>query len=121
MCAKRTPSLFLKIKSMSGEYNFFAILILGVLSYYFSLRLVKNNTITSLQHRKMWNWVLLLSFAVSGLGGMLLSFAIDNGFRLGFYSLILWIHVESGIVMAVVSVFHILWHKQYFFRGRKKE
>lgn len=106
---------------MSGEYNFFVILILVAFSYLFSLRLVKDKTITLLRHRKIWNWMLLLSFAVSGLGGMLLSFAIDSGIRLGFYSLILWLHVEAGIAMAVVSVFHILRHKPYFLQGRKKE
>jgi len=103
---------------MSGDYNFFVITFLALASYYVSLMLVKNKMITLVQHRRLWNWILLVSFLVSGILGMFMSFAIDSGVKIGFYGTILWLHVEMGIVMAVVSIFHLLWHKQYFVRKR---
>ena len=104
---------------MTGEYNFFILSAVTLGAYYASLALVRNKSITLLQHRKTWNIVLLISFLISGLLGMLMSFLLDSGIRIPFYATILWLHVELGIVMALVSIFHLLWHRQYFWRTKK--
>lgn len=105
---------------MAGEYNFFAILLATLVAYCLSLVLVRKKAITLLRHRKTWNVILLASFAVSGLSGMAMSFLIDSGIRIGYYGAILFWHVELGVVMAVVSVFHLWWHRQYYIRGRRR-
>ncbi|MDD3190926.1 MAG: hypothetical protein PHI66_04540 [Candidatus Pacebacteria bacterium] len=105
---------------MSGDHNFFVITFFTLISYCASLMFVKNRTITLVRHRRFWNWILLVSFFISGIFGMLMSFMIDSDIKIGFYGTILWFHVEMGIVMAVVSVFHLLWHRQYFVRKRLK-
>lgn len=69
--------------------------------------------------RRLWNWVLLASFAISGLTGMLMAFVIDSGGRIGHYADVLFWHVELGIAMAVVSLIHILLHLRYFLNKRK--
>jgi len=104
---------------MSGEYNFFAILVFTLSAYYASLILVRKKSITLLQHWKFWNVVLLISFFVSGTSGMLMSFLIDSNVHVPYYATILWLHVELGIEMAVVSVFHLFRHRQYFWKLKK--
>ncbi|HWS48963.1 MAG TPA: hypothetical protein VN174_02865 [Candidatus Methanoperedens sp.] len=91
---------------MMDSYNFFLItgLVLGV---YFLTRGLKF-------HRQLWNMILLVFFLISGFLGLLLAFAIDQKMPLLQYRTILWIHVEAGIIMAIVSIFHTLWHIPYF-------
>lgn len=91
---------------MMDSYNFFLItgLVLGV---YFLTKGLKF-------HRQLWNMILLVFFLISGLLGLLLAFAIDQKMPLLQYRTILWIHVEAGIIMAIVSIFHTLWHIPYF-------
>ncbi|MFA7170790.1 MAG: hypothetical protein WC180_02255 [Candidatus Paceibacterota bacterium] len=99
---------------MTGEYNFFLISAVTLGAYGVSWFLVKKKSLTLFQHRKIWNIILLVSFLVSGVFGMLITFLIDSGIRVSFYPNILRLHVELGIVMALVSSIHLLWHKQYY-------
>ena len=101
---------------MSGEYNFFALLAATLGAYGASLLLVRKKTITLLGHRKIWNIILLMSFMGAGPLGMVMTLLIDSGIRIPYYADILWLHVESGIVMVIAAVFHALWHKAYYRR-----
>jgi len=56
----------------------------------------------------------LISFLVSGLTGLFFAFAIDQNRHLPNYLTGLWLHVEFGIVMATIAIFHALWHLPYF-------
>jgi len=99
---------------MFNSYNFITILIITVLLYFLSFYLVKKNKIKLLTHRKIWNIVLLFSFLISGLIGLILVILIDYNIYISWYSKILWTHVEFGIVMAIISIFHIIWHFNYY-------
>lgn len=99
---------------MWGEYNFFALSAATLSAYGVSLALVEKKIITLLRHRKVWNVILLISFIGAGPLGMLMSFLIESGIRIPFYADVLWLHVESGIVMVIVAVFHAWWHKAYY-------
>lgn len=65
-------------------------------------------------HRKLWNVILLISFMVSGLLGLMLVVQINYDVMGDWYSTFMWLHVDFGIVMAIISIFHILWHTKYF-------
>lgn len=65
-------------------------------------------------HRKLWNVILLISFMVSGLLGLMLVVQINYDVMGEWYSTFMWLHVDFGIVMAIISIFHILWHTKYF-------
>jgi protein-S-isoprenylcysteine O-methyltransferase Ste14 len=99
---------------MQGEYNFAFISVVTLGVYAMSLYLVWEEKIKLVQHRRFWNVILLTSFLLSGPLGFLMSFIIDNGIRIAYYSTVLWLHVEAGIVMAVVGAIHALWHWRYF-------
>lgn len=62
----------------------------------------------------MWNVVLLISFLISAGLGLALTVALDQKLLLGWYRGALWWHVEMGIVMAIISIFHMVWHGRYY-------
>jgi spermidine synthase len=96
------------------HYHFIPILSTVIISYILTIFMVKIKKITILQHRQFWNLVLLITFLVSGLLGLILAFSIDQKLSLGWYLPLLWYHVEFGIVMSLISFFHLFWHLPYF-------
>ena len=106
------------IKMESGgrgiDYFFIPIALLLVFLYLISLILSKKKKITAVQHRKIWNLPLLITFLVSGILGILLVLKVSFGIEIPSYSTALFFHVEFGIAMTFISIFHILWHWKYF-------
>lgn len=97
-----------------SNYNFILITILVLGIYFISFLLVKFNKISQIQHRRFWNVILLITFLVSCLLGLFLAFSIDQQLSLTWYLPLIWYHVEFGIVMSLVAVFHTLWHLPYY-------
>jgi len=102
-------------KSNSG-INYYFLPIAGILFiiYLITLTLSRKKKIKLALHRKIWNFILLITFLISGTFGLILAIILSYGIRLDFYSDLLFWHVEMGISMAIISIFHILWHLKYF-------
>ncbi|MFH1013081.1 MAG: hypothetical protein V1769_01045 [Thermoplasmatota archaeon] len=96
------------------NYYFIPIAILLLVLYLISLALSKRKIISSSQQKKIWNMLLLITFLISGIFGIVLTIQVSYGFKLTFYSDLLFWHVEAGIAMAMISMFHIVWHRKYF-------
>ena len=106
--------------------NYHSLFILGsVLALYgFTWFLVKFKKINLITHRRIWTIILLVSFLLSAILGLVLAVFLDQKLSIAWYRGMLWWHVETGIVMAIISIFHALWHGQYFlsvFKKRKNE
>jgi hypothetical protein len=56
----------------------------------------------------------VLFFFSSSVLGLILAVAIDYKLSLEWYRSVLWFHVEFGIALAVVSSFHLFWHRYYY-------
>jgi len=101
-------------KSKKKPYRFLFISILTITLYIFSCVLKMRNIITTRVHRRIWNIVLLIAFLVCGSLGLVLviqfNYRILPEYIMGFKK---W-HVEFGIGMAIVLIFHIFWHLKYF-------
>lgn len=97
-----------------SDYNFTLITIVVLAAYFFSFYLVKIKKITQLQHRRFWNIILLITFLISCLLGLFLAFSIDTQLSLSWYLPLIWYHVEFGIIMSLVAVFHTIWHLPYY-------
>lgn len=96
------------------NYYFVPIAIILFILYLVTLSLSRKKKIKLLQHRKIWNVLLLITFLISGIFGIILAIFISYGIKLPFYSDLLFWHVEMGIAMAVISMFHVAWHWKYF-------
>lgn len=102
------------VKNSGINYYFLPIAGILFLFYLLTYYLSKKKKIKLIKHRKLWNSVLLLTFLVSGMTGIILAILLSYGIRLTFYSEMLFWHVETGIAMAIISIFHIIWHWKYF-------
>jgi len=97
-------------------YNLLPILIVSTVLYLLTWILSKKKIISQKLHRRVWNMVLLVTTLVSALLGLLLILNLE--FKAGIslpFNMLFW-HVEAGIVMSAVAIFHILWHWKYFTR-----
>lgn len=114
--AREDENLIANNKQNKMTYHLVPISLILVLLYFITHILSKRKIISIVNHRKIWNILLLISFLISGLLGILLIIEINFGikFPLPFNSLF-W-HVEVGIAMFVISIFHTFWHWGYFKR-----
>jgi hypothetical protein len=94
------------------------------LIYAVSFALYKTKRIRIATHRKIWNVLLLATFLITGIFGLLLTIQLDYTLPFTIPINILFWHVEAGIVMTLISLFHMGWHFNYYRNlvrtGRKK-
>jgi len=99
---------------MNSKYLLIPISIAVVFFYLVTYFLSKSKVINTASHRKLWNTVLLITFLVSGLLGLLLVVQINYKLKIPYLKQILSLHVDFGIGMALVAFLHIFWHLKYF-------
>ncbi len=102
------------------DYMLLPISLALVILYLLTLGLVRAGALSVARQKAFWNFVLLISFLISGGLGILLVLRINYGLALSLPFSQLRLHVVSGIVMAVVSVFHVVWHLPYFRAALKR-
>jgi len=95
-------------------YHFLPISFLLTLLYLTSHVLSQKKIISIVNHRKFWNILLLITFLISAIFGILLVIRINSGKITPLRFNVLFWHVEMGIAMTAISIFHILWHWAYF-------
>jgi len=95
-------------------YHLIPISLLLIVFYAITRILSKKKSISVMTHRKIWNILLLISFLISGVLGIILILEINfkTKFLLPFN--ILFLHVEIGIAMFLISILHIIERWNYF-------
>ena len=95
------------------QYHPIEILLIILILYGFTYFLSKKNKISLVNHRKIWNIVLLISFTITAILGFLTTTYITNGWPS-------WnirgLHVDPGVVFVVVGFLHTFWHIPYLKR-----
>jgi spermidine synthase len=99
---------------MNFPYLLFPIVILSLILYFISLSLSKLSVIKISTHRKLWNILLLVAFFVTALLGLILAIQVNYKFKIPCLKQILTFHVDFGIGMTMIAVFHFLWHWSYY-------
>jgi len=106
------------------SYHFLEIFLVSLLIYFGGKFLARKLEVSSCKEKKFWNVFLLISFIGSAGTGMILVFVRDyDWFRSINFNFLFW-HVEFSIVMALLGIFHALWHLKYYlsiFKKKKKE
>ena len=99
---------------MFTHYNVSPIAVALLLIYVASFVLYKAKRIDVATHRKVWNTLLLVTFLTTAAFGLVLAIRRDYvlSFRIPF-NLLFW-HVEAGVVMTLISLFHLSWHLTYY-------
>lgn len=57
-------------------------------------------------HVNLWNLVILLAFTISGIGGFVLMLLTEAGVKFYLNPQLLYWHVEAGIALIPLTVFH---------------
>ncbi len=96
------------------QYPFLDIVVVLSIFYAVTYLLAKRRTIKMTSHKKIWNVLLTVSFLALAVTSVLLIVQINSGkiFSLGF-DIMYW-HVITGIIMMVITLFHMGWHWRYY-------
>ena len=101
-------------KESNSTYHLLPLSLLLVVLFVFSHILSKKGIISIVKHRQIWNILLLISFFISGLLGILLIIRINFGLIIPLpFNMLFW-HVEVGIILFLITIFHLSWHLPYF-------
>lgn len=97
-------------------YHVISIGAISVLLYLLSIAGQRSGIITRRDHRAAWNILLLITFIFTAAAGIILalkaSYKWDNPVIPQFLN---W-HVETGIGMSFIAIFHLSWHLNYYTR-----
>jgi hypothetical protein len=96
------------------KYPFLQITISTTVLYLITYILAKSKVIRMITHKKIWNILLTISFLAMATLSVVLIIQINSGrsFLIGFDALY-W-HVITGIVMMIITLFHMGWHWRYY-------
>jgi len=95
-------------------YHLSQILTGLTLLYFVTYLLSRKGVIRVVTHRKLWNMALLFSFLISAVLGVILVIEINFGLDIWLpFDTLFW-HVETGIAMGIIGIFHVIWHWAYF-------
>ena len=99
---------------MNSPYALLPIGILALLLYILSYTLSRLSIIRQKDHRQFWNILLLIAFLVTGLLGLILTIQVNYKLNIPFIKELLKWHVNFGIGLTMIAVFHFLWHWDYY-------
>lgn len=99
---------------MNSPYALLPIGILALLLYILSYTLSRLSIIRQKDHRQFWNILLLVAFLVTGLLGLILAIQVNYKLNIPFIKELLIWHVNFGIGLTMIAVFHFLWHWDYY-------
>jgi len=102
------------------KYDLISVFFACIVFYIFTLFLSKIRVFKKTTHRKIWNTLLLITFLVTGIFGLLLVIQLNYQVLFSWFKTLIYWHVEFGIAMAAISILHIIWHWKYFYHIFKK-
>jgi spermidine synthase len=106
---------------MDSAYLLIPVLLISSFLYFFTFLLVKTGILAQSIHRKVWNLILLITFLVTAILGLLLIIQINYKLEWSLIKTILKWHVNFGIGLSFVAIVHLIRHFQYFLKLFKKE
>lgn len=101
---------------MNTPYAVIPIGIIALFLYLLTFLTARLGIINPKTHRSIWNILLLITFLVTATLGLYLAIQINYKIKSPLADKILIWHVDFGISMAMIAIFHFLWHWDYYFR-----
>lgn len=95
-------------------YALFPIGIAIILLYALSYLLCRAGIILKKSHRQIWNTGLLLTFFITAFLGILLAVQVNFKLEIPWIKELLVWHVDFGIGMSLIAIFHFTWHWSYY-------
>lgn len=99
---------------MNLPYGLIPIALATLFLYLISWGLKHMGEISLITHKRLWNTLLLITFLVTGLLGIILVIKINYKLELPWLNRILEWHVHFGIGMTCIAIIHLWWHLRYY-------
>lgn len=96
------------------RYYLSPVAIAFLLVYAVSFAFYRTKRIRVTTHRKIWNVLLLGTFLMCGILGLVLAVGVTRPTPWELPTWLLVWHVETGIAMSIISFFHVGWHLRYY-------
>ncbi|MFA5815269.1 MAG: hypothetical protein WC865_06585 [Bacteroidales bacterium] len=106
---------------MNAPYLLIPIELILLILYGISLLFSRLDIINKSIHRKIWNYSLLATFLVAACLGILMAVQINYKMEVPWTEKVLKWHVNFGIALSLIGIFHFLWNWTYYFPGRKRK
>ncbi|MFH0758761.1 MAG: fused MFS/spermidine synthase [Bacteroidota bacterium] len=100
-----------------GPYHLIPLGILLILTYLGSMLSVRLQMLDRNRHRQIWNAFLLLFFFSSSMLGLFLAIKVNYKLNIPWIDKAMQWHVDMGIGLAFVAIFHLTWHLGYYRRA----
>jgi hypothetical protein len=96
------------------KYNLLPLSLVLIILYLISLYLVKKQKLSQVINKKIWNLALLISFIITAITSILYLLYSEFQIKTIDFAVISFWHIELGLIMILISIFHALWHLSYF-------
>jgi len=93
------------------EYEILAVSLPIIVFYIITYGLYRMGLVKKRWHVNLWNLIIFIAFVVSGIGGFILLLMLENGVKTPFNHQLLYWHVEAGIGLVIVTIFHFHYYK----------
>ena len=101
---------------MNAPYHLIPIAIISISLYFLGLFLVQLNIFSQSIHRRIWNYLLLAVFLSTAILGLAIAIQINYKLEWPIVKTLLKFHVDFGIGLSFVALFHLLWHLSYYLK-----
>ena len=95
-------------------YQFIPIALIVIIVYAITYLLYKEDVITEAMHAKIWNILIFISGLILATIGLLISILAEYGMNIAVNTLLVFWHVEIGVLLFVIALFHIYLHWDRF-------
>lgn len=112
LCIYEKPQL----PDMNTPYSILPIGVLTLILYLLTYILSKLHLLKPGHHRQIWNVLLLLSFFGTAFLGLLLAIKVNYKLKLEIGDQLMIWHVDFGLAMAMIAIFHLSWHLTYYLK-----
>ena len=99
---------------MSTPYPIIPIGIIALILYLLSFTISRIGLIRTVTHRRIWNVLLGLSFFGVALPGIIMAIQINYKLDVPWVDQLTILHVDFGISMVMIAIFHFTWHIKYY-------
>jgi len=96
------------------SFEFVPVSLIIIILYAISYLLYNEGVITKAMHAKIWSILIFVIGLILATIGLLISIFAEYGISIAINALMVFWHVEIGIILVIIALFHIHLHWERF-------